>query len=303
MIINLSQKAILPLRTSGSANFYKDSGKTITPPDGYIGWKNFYISRINGSTESAEFGTSDYTITPSGGADVIRNITVSGIKTEPLSLDITEESQTFTPTSPNVGYSSVTVPAATKTALFPKPMEEDFTYKPNAGDYGIGSLSLSAARLQEKTITPGEQAISVKPDSGCYGMSKVTVKGGSSIKQAYYIFSGDGSRSFSAPTDVIIKNPTNIIIMNTTAYDSREAIDTVLLTAMIGQSSSVIYGDDGEYFTQYGRSYSISDISYYSGATSTYFTFPWTSKDHATGHLYGLYFQDGVQYFVAIYGT
>lgn len=303
MIINLSQKAMLPLLTSGSANYYKDSGKLITPPDGYIGWKNFTISGIKGSDESAEFGISDYTITPSGGADVIRNITVSGIKTEPLSTTITEKSQSFTPTSPNVGYSSIYVPAATKTALFPKPLEEDFVYRPNAGDYGIGSLSLSAARLQEKIITPGEQAIPVKPDSGYYGLSKVTVKGGSSAKVAYYTFYGNDSRSFSQPTNVIIKNPTNIIIMNTTDYNLREADDTVLVTAMISQSSGIIYGEDAEHFTKYEKSYSISDISYSSGNRTTDFTFPWTSVDHATGHLYGLYFQSGVQYFVAIYGT
>lgn len=305
MIINLSSKLVLPLIDQGYVNLYYDSGTTVTPQSNYGGYKTVYVEGIRGSHEVAEFGTSDYTVTPSGGADMIKSVTVKGIKAERLYGSLSEKEQVFTPTSPNVGFSSMQFYGPTnRSVIYAKPLPNDFTYKPtHADDYGIGTLNLSAALLQEKTIEPEENAIPVKPDSGYYGLSKVTVKGGSSAKVAYYTFYGNDSRSFSQPTNVIIKNPTNIIIMNTTDYNSREADDTVLVTAMLSQSSGIIYGEDAEHFTKYGNSYSISDISYSSGTRTTDFTFPWTSVDHATGHLYGLYFQSGVQYFVAIYGT
>lgn len=304
MIINLSQKAILPL-IAGGASAYRDAGTIKTPPDNCSGWSSFVIYGADGSNEVAEFGTSDYTITPSGGADVIRNITAAGIKMQPLNIAITEEVQIFTPASPIVGYSSVNVNSATKSTLFANPKEDDQEYKPYPGDYGIGSLSLSSARLQEKTITPGEQPIPVKPDSGYYGLSKVTVKGGTGLKSYTAIYYGQDNYTYSAlriPDDSFIKNPQYIIAYT---LDWTRTYDVDYLIGFIAkQSDGYIYWapNTSSFGYQYYR-FDISAYNYNTTSTNNSFSFKLPIESGTTHVQRQILFRQGMPYFIGIYGT
>lgn len=304
MIINLSQKLVLPLIDQGYVNLYYNSGTTVTPQSNYGGYKTVYVEGIRGSHEVAEFGSSDYTVTPSGGADMIKSATVKGIKAEKLYGGLSEKEQVFTPTSPNVGFSSMQFyPPTNRSVVYAKPLPNDFTYKPTyTDDYGIGTLNLSAALLQEKTEEPKEEAFQVKPDSGYYGLSKVTIKGKTGYKAYERTYTGNGSYTYTAsnvPDAEFIKTPIQIVIVNlgkAGVHDWMNFLEYAWASTTDGYTSNR------------GPGLSITSnlfatpttVSSYNYTTTSNHGFSFTIPKYNDRMVY---FQANNQYFIGIYGT